>query len=166
MKQKFFMCLAFLGLLSLTGCADLINTPTRKTEELFGKYQTLDEEIAGEIDDLVNQGTLTSDQQDRYRKVLEKQYKNLVYDVKEEKVDGDTAIVTVEIEVLDYRNAVLELENNENITNNYLESRLQALENAKEKVKYTLDISLSKVDKQWQVNPLSEIDIKKIQGMY
>lgn len=166
MKRKIFMFLMAFGILSLTGCSDLINTPTRKTEELFGKYQTLDKDITGQIDTLINQSTLTTDQKDRYRQVLEKQYKNLVYDVKEEKIDGDTAIVTVEIEVLDYRNAVSNIGNDENMTNNYLEERLLALENAQDKVKYTLEISLSKVDKQWIVNPLSETDIKKIQGMY
>lgn len=166
MKRKILMFLMAFGILSLTGCSDLINTPTRKTEELLGKYQILDKDITGEIDDLINQSTLTTDQKSRYRQVLEKQYKNLVYDVKEEKIDGDTAIVTVEIEVLDYRNAISDMGNNENMTDNYLEERLLALESAKDKVKYTLEISLSKVDKQWVVNPLSETDIKKIQGMY
>lgn len=166
MKRKILMFLMAFGILSLTGCSDLINTPTRKTEELLGKYQILDKDITGEIDDLINQSTLTTDQKSRYRQVLEKQYKNLVYDVKEEKIDGDTAIVTVEIEVLDYRNAISDMDNNENMTDNYLEERLLALESAKDKVKYTLEISLSKVDKQWVVNPLSETDIKKIQGMY
>lgn len=166
MKRKILMFLMAFGILSLTGCSDLINTPTRKTEELLGKYQILDKDITGEIDDLINQSTLTTDQKSRYRQVLEKQYKNLVYDVKEEKIDGDTAIVTVEIEVLDYRNAISNMDNNENMTDNYLEERLLALESAKDKVKYTLEISLSKVDKQWVVNPLSETDIKKIQGMY
>ena len=45
--------------------------------------------------------------------------------------------------------------------------KLNRLENAKNKVKYTLEIKLTKDDDgNWKVDALTNEQIKKIQGMY
>ena len=44
--------------------------------------------------------------------------------------------------------------------------RLDKLKEAKDTVKYTLDMTLTKVDDEWQLDDLSDIDEKKIHGMY
>ena len=114
--------------------------------------------------------TLTNDQKDRYRKLIENQYRNLTYEIKDEKIDGDIAVVTTQIEVLDYRKAISEL--NTEVGNDYdiLEynnKKLDKLEEVKDKVAYTIEINVVKDDDgNWKLSNLSSNDIKKIQGMY
>ena len=101
--------------------------------------------------------------------IFPKQYKNLSYEVKEELVDGDNATVMVEIEVIDYKRAVNDLlfDNAVQTKEQYDDEKLNRLENAKDKVTYTLEIGLTKdQDGMWKLNALSNEDIKKIQGMY
>ena len=105
-------------------------------------------------------------------------YKNLVYDIKDEEVNGNSAVVTVEIEVTDYSRALAsineyikehrdEFYDNDNLDEEkYMDYRLEQLSKAKEKVKYTLDINLTKVNDKWQMNELTSTDEDKILGIY
>lgn len=159
----------YVMLLIVSGCS-LSNTPTSKVEELFSKYQMLDDDITSEIDDLLNTESLTNEQSNRYRKIIESQYKNLSYEIKDETIDGDNAVVTAQIEVLDYRSVISDL-NTDNGANldvlEYNNKKLDKLESVKEKVAYTLEINLFKDnDGNWKISSLSNDDIKKIQGMY
>ena len=161
----------FIFLLLLVGCS-LANSPTSKVEDLLTKYQTLDKDIKTGIDEVINEETLTSEQKYRYRNLIEKQYKNLAYQIKDERIDGDTATITVEIEVIDYKKQV-------NDTNSYYQgktdytvedynnTKLDKLEKAKDKVKYTIDFEVKKDSNgNWKLSSLSNETIKKIQGMY
>ena len=158
-----------LTLIILVGCS-LSNTPTSKVEELFSKYQMLDDEVNLQIDDLLETETLTQEQKERYRKIITNQYKNLAYEIKDETIDGDLATITVQIEVLDYRKAISEfntLENNNYDILEYNNQKLDKLEKVKEKVAYTLELEVEKNDDgNWKLVNLSSEDIKKIQGMY
>lgn len=152
----------------LVGCA-MGNSPTSRVEDLFTKYQKLDEDISMGIDNVVNQQDLTKDHKERYRKLLERQYKNLSYEIKDELVDGDNATVLVEIEVLDYKKAISDLTfDSDNYTKeSYDEEKLGRLEKTQDKVKYTLEIKVKKDnDGNWKVESLTQEQIKKIQGMY
>lgn len=155
----------------IVGCT-LGNTPTSKVEELLGKYQRLDAEIETEIDELLTTETLTDTQKDRYRKLIEDQYRNMSYEIKDEIIDNDNATVTVSIEVIDYKKVIQEVEteyasNPDYTVEEFNDSKLDRLETAKEKVTYTLEIGVSKDDDgNWKVDSLSNVDKKKLQGMY
>ena len=96
----------------LVGCSNLMNTPTKKVEYLLSKYQKNDEEVIKQLDSsLISDSVLTMEQKDRYKKIMERQYKDLMYKVKNEAIDGKTAVVEVEVEVYDYAKAVSEIEN-------------------------------------------------------
>lgn len=171
MKKKLIFGMLLVSLLFIfTGCTDLMNTPTKRVEELFSKYQTLDKDITKEIDTLVKSENLTDEEANRYRNIIEKQYKMLVYNVKDEKIDGDNATVTVQIEVLDYKSAIQKVDLNYQDDNydkvKYTKDKLDALEQTKDKVTYTIEVPLVKKNKKWQVSNLSNDDLKKIQGMY
>ena len=161
----------FIFLLLLVGCS-LSNSPTSKVEELLNKYQTLDSDIKSGIDDVLKEENLNDSQKERYRKVIEKQYRNLAYEVKDERIDGDTATITTEIEVLDYKKAINESvskyqDRNDYTVEEYNNSKLDALEKTKEKVKYTIDFEVVNVKKgNRKLSSLSNETIKKIQGMY
>lgn len=156
---------------SLIGCS-LSNTPTSKVEELMTKYQTVDDDIKDEIEIVLTDETLTLEQKRDYRDLIEKQYKNMSYEVKEEIIDGDKATVTVAIEVVDYKKVIQQLENQyidkvDYSIEDYNTEKIAKLKEAKEKVTYTLDIEVSKTSEgEWKVDNLSNIDKKKIQGMY
>ncbi len=161
----------FIFLLLLVGCS-LSNSPTSKVEDLLTKYQMLDKDIKSGIEEVVNEETLTSNQKERYRKIIEKQYKNLTYQVKEEKIDGDTSTITTEIEVIDYKKAINEAVSKyqgktDYTIEEYNNTKLDALEKAKEKVKYTIEFEVKKDNNDnWKLSSLSNETIKKIQGMY
>lgn len=145
------------------------NTPTSKVDALFNKYQMLDSDISLGIDNVLKEQNLTEAHQQRYRKLLENQYKNLSYEIKEELIDGDSASVMTEIEVIDYKRAIGDLSFDSSIytKESYDEEKLNRLESAKDKVKYTLEIKLTKDnDGNWKVDALSNEQTKKIQGMY
>lgn len=152
----------------LVGCT-MGNSPTSRVEDLFTKYQKLDEDISMGIDNVVNQQDLTKDHKERYRKLLERQYKNLSYEIKDELIDGDNATVLVEIEVVDYKKAISDLTfDSDNYTkDSYDEEKLGRLEKTQDKVKYTLEVKVRKDnDGNWKVEALTPEQIKKIQGMY
>lgn len=152
----------------LVACS-LSNTPTSKAEELFSKYQKIDNEIDREITLVLDEQNLTEAQKERYRKILEKQYKNLTYQIKDENIDGDTALVIAEIEVLDLKRAIDNLVFDSSIYTKqaYDEEKLNRLESAKDKVTYTIELNVYKDQNgNWKLNTLSSDKIKKIQGMY
>lgn len=154
--------------LMLVGCT-MGNSPTNRVEDLFTKYQKLDEDISMGIDNVVNQQDLTKEHKERYRKLLERQYKNLSYEIKDELIDGDNATVLVEIEVVDYKKAISDLtfDSDSYTKESYDEEKLGRLEKAQDKVKYTLEVKVKKDnDGNWKVEALTPEQIKKIQGMY
>ena len=157
--------------LTLLGCK-LDNTPTSKVEELLVKYQKLDTQIEEEIEDVLSDETLTFQQKNEFKDLIKEQYKNMTYEVKEEEIDGDTAIVTVEIEVKDYKSAInivgdKYIGKEDYTVEQYNTDKIEELKKVKEKVTYILDIELTKnTDGEWRVNNLSNVEKKKIQGMY
>ena len=112
---------------------------------------------------------LTDTQVERYKKLLEDQYRNLTYEIKNEKIDGDHAIVTVQIEVIDYKKSISDLtyDSTKYTKESYDDAKLDLLEKAKDKVTYTLELGVTKdKNNNWRLDSLSNADIKKIQGMY
>ena len=168
MKKKLLLLIISI---TLIGC-NLNNTPTSKVEELMAKYQNLDTEIENEIEEVLSDEYLTLEQKNEFKELLRNQYKNMTYEVKDEEIDGDNATVSIEIEVIDYKGAITITEDKyidkDNYTiEEYNKDKLEELKQAKEKITYTLDIELTKNnDGDWIVNNLSNIEKKKIQGMY
>ena len=106
-------------------------------------------------------------------------YQNLSYEIKDSRVDGDKATVTVEIEVTDYSKVIaatkvyLEankkefLDESGNYDNTkFNDYRLEELSKTKDKVKYTLDLTLTKKDGEWKLDPITSDIEDKIHGIY
>ena len=166
MKKKILLLTIFTFL--LIGCS-MSNTPTSKVEELLSKYQRLDNDISMGINSVLDEQNLTDIHKERYRKLLEDQYKNLSYEIKDEIIDGDTATVIVEIEVIDYKKSINDLTFDSMLytKDSFDEEKLDRLEEAKDKVTYTLELTLTKdTEGAWKLNALTNEQIKKIQGMY
>ena len=177
MKKKIALFMIVFMLLITTGCA-LGNTPTSAVERVLSKYNTNDEDIVLELDDYVNNSNLTKAQSDKYKEVYLKQFKDMKYEIKDEKIEGDTAIVTVQITVYDYYKA--ENQANDYLTNNpdefkqedvydeslFMDYKLKKLSEVKDTVDYTLDFTLTKVENRWEVNDLTNDQLEKIHGVY
>lgn len=180
--KKIIVILATFIFLTGCGCENgvLMNTPTKKVEMLLANYQTLDKDVLEQLDDVVNkEDSFNDDQRDAYRDIMKDHYKNLTYEVKDEVINGNQATVTTEIEVTDYSNVIEEaaqyrLEHEDEFKDEdgnfdeslYINYRLDKLKDAKEKVKYTIDFTLTKVDDEWKVDPLTEEQEDKIHGLY
>ena len=180
MKKVLFI---FSAILILTGCSfgsNMDNTPTKQVEKYLNNYQTLSSNVLSELDAIVDEEILFDDaQKATYKDILKKHYQDLTYIIKEETVNGDKATVEVEIEVNDYTKALKEADsyrttNEEEFydnSNKFSESkfndyRLKVLKNNKERVKYTIYFSLTKIDSDWTLDPLTESEQQKILGIY
>ena len=70
------------------GC-EINNTPTSKVDELFNKYQMVDDDISLGITNVLDEQNYNEAQRKRYRAILERQYRDLSYEIKEEKDEGE-----------------------------------------------------------------------------
>ena len=106
--KRILLGLSFI-VLFIVGCTNTMNTPTKRVEELLGKYQKLDSAVLAQLDNVIAEDTtMTDEQKKEYRSLMEKQYQNLSYKIKGEEITGDDASVDVEIEVLDYATSINE----------------------------------------------------------
>lgn len=172
----------FILLVLFTGCGTKLTkeNPTKKVENFLSGYQTLDKDVLKQLDEAVDKETEFNEEQKlEYKELMKNHYKNLKYEIKDEVVNGDHATVTVEIEVTDYSKIMTDADtylsehqdefNDE--SGNYdislfTKYRLDKLKEAKEKVKYTLDLTLTKIDNKWVLDTISDVDESKIHGMY
>ena len=172
--------LILLMIILVTGCNSLMNSPTKKVEYLLNKYQKGDEEVIKQLSDtLLTDAILNMDQKEKYKNIMIRQYHDLMYTIKDEAIDGKTAVVEVEVEVYDYSKAISGIEDNllnnadsfkdergEVSTTIYNDKKLEALENANDRVKYTINFTLSKMEDEWIVDDLTETERMKIHGLY
>ena len=108
MKKKLIVFLSLL-VMFVTGCGNNMSAPSEKVEEFLGRYQSMDSNILTQLDNVIsNDETMDDTQKKDYKTLMEKQYQNLSYKIKDEKIDGDKAEVLVEIEVFDYANSINE----------------------------------------------------------
>ncbi len=191
---KLFLVVGFV--LLIAGCGNSMSTPTNKVEEFLGRYQNMDDRVSVQLDQVLDdEENMSQEQKDKYRSILEKQYQNLSYKIKNEEINGDNATVDVEIEVLDYATTVSDAKKyyeehkeeidekykNENNDDNmisddisesleksaaYIEYKLQELENVTDTVNYDITFYLTKNDGEWEIQDLSDVDLKKIHGLY
>ena len=162
MKKVFLIVVLSL----LVGCS-LGNTPTSKTEELLSNYQMNKNNIPVSYTYLTNDTNISSDIIKKYEDAIRKQYRDMSYEIKDEEIDGDTAVVTIEIEVMDFGKVINKYNKSEYESARYHELITKELENTKEMITYTLDITLTKDEKdKWVVDDLSLENRDKLLGIY
>lgn len=166
MKKNVVLMIVIIIVCFLTGC-DLGNTPTSRVEELLGNYQRLDQNIDISYLQLTDNQNLDQEMKNRYEKLIRKQYQNLSYEVKEEKIDGEQAVVTVQVEVMDYKSTFLKYQKNNYKEIEYDQLILDDLEKVKEKITYTIEFEVTKNSSdKWEVDSLSSVEKEKLLGIY
>lgn len=174
--KKFLVVLACMFL--MVGCS-LDNTPKKKTEELFKKYQTLDEAVISDLELTTEGASLTSEKQkESYMKAMKMQYSDLKYEVTDEEINGDEATVTVKISVYDFykvqKDADDYLDENpdEFLTDKihdaakFMEYKLKRMVDASDRIDYTIKVNLTKEDDEWVVETFDKTTLEKIHGTY
>lgn len=194
MKKKLIVLLSLFVIL-LSGCGNT-NTPTSKVEEFLGKYQSMDSDVLTQLDNIISNDTSMNDEQKGdYQALMEKQYQNLSYKIKEEEINGDSASVLVEVEVYDYANSIIESRDYYNEHRDEFESddsynedqkdesgevvggavdnlasfidyKIKQLKDVTDKAKYEITFYLYKEDGDWVVEDISDVDRQKLHGLY
>ena len=175
--KKFKGLLVLLILFVITGCS-LRNSRKSKVEALLITSHPNCSDLKTELDDFLASSDANDNYKDDYRKVYERQYKDLKYKIKEEKIDGDKATVIAEIEVYDYykteSDATSYIASNPKEFNDNgvysvskgLEYKIKAYNNTKDRVTYTIDFTLTKTDNKWTIDPLTDDELAKLHGTY
>ena len=174
--KKIFIILACLFL--TVGCS-LDNTPKKKTEELFRKYQSLDEAVISDLELTTESANLTTEKhKTSYMKAMKMQYSDLKYEITNEEVDGDEAVVTVKISVYDFykvqkdANSYKEQHEDEFLTDDvydavkFMEYKLKNMNDASDRVDYTIKVNLKKEDDEWVTESFDKETLEKIHGTY
>lgn len=176
--KKLILCL-FVSF-CIIGCGTKMgNTPTKKVESFINKYQTLDISVLEDLDSVISKENFNDEHKDKYRDIVKKNYQKMSYKIKDEVINGDAAVVTVEITVIDYskinNETDLYLLNNPNEFKNangdydsnlYNDYRIKKLEEIDETVTYTLELELTKENDEWVLNDLDDMELSKINGTY
>lgn len=159
--------LTILFVILLSACSlSMNNSPKTKVKELLEKYKNQDSSIITNLDEVID-GEYEGKYKDRYKSLILNQYKNLEYEIKDEVIDGDTAIVSADVTVYNYGSAIdaanTYLEEHENefykeTINDNNESKTENEENSNKTSQKTIDY-----DKflDYKLNLLEEINDRK-----
>ena len=174
MKKVLYLLVAIV---LLTGCscsANMGNTPTKKVEEYLNKYQTNDDDVVSDLDEvLTNDTTLTDTERDEYSNFMKTHYRDMQYEIKDETIDGDTATVDAEVTVRNYADVVNEandyrLNNADEFDddNTFASYRLDKLKEVTDTETYTITFHLTKENEEWKISDLNDDDLRKLSGLY
>ena len=156
-----------ISIMVLVGC-DIANTPTSRVEDYLGRYQRLDKSVSLSYTQLAGSDNIEEDNRNRYQKLVEKQFRNLSYEVKEEVIDGDISYVAVQVKVCNYGDVIDKYDIDDyGDEDEYHDKVIKELEKQKEKIVYTItfELELNKKD-EWKVSELSLEDKDKLLGIY
>ena len=149
----------------LVGCT-LGNTPTARVEDFLYNYQT-NRNIKVSYSDLTSDTNLTSVQIKAYEDIIKKQYNNIMYEIDDEVIDGDSATVTISIEVKNFKEAINKYDKDNYDLTRYHDLIIEELKNTKDTVTYFMGITLTKQDDDtWTVDPLTQENKEKLLGIY
>lgn len=169
------------ALLLFTGCSCALNDnkPEEAVETFFEKYRAKDDNIMTQLKETIENEDLTDNSKEKYQELMEKQYDQFAYVIKDTKEEDNSAIVTIELTVLNYRSAILEAE--EELKNNpdkfnddegkfseekYMDYKIEKMSKVNDTTTHTIDLSLTKENGMWTVEQLSSDDISKLHGLY
>ena len=169
------ICCIFL----LMGCGANDYTEEEAIDTFFNKYRQKDDNVITQLIDTITNEDMEDASKEEYQKLMEKQYDQFAYVIKDIEKQDDSAIATVEITVLNYRSAILKAE--EELNSNpkafddeqgnfseekYMEYNIEKMKEVTDTTTHTIEVELTKEDDMWKVRQLSGEDISKLHGLY
>ena len=182
--KKYKYIILLLSVLLFSACRNSMNTPTYEVENYFTSYQNLDKSVLRELTNEINQeDSMNKQQKEKYLSLLEKQYQNLSFKIKNEEIMQEMAIVDTEIEVLDYASTITRskkyyLEHQEEFSDKVVEEKyidlspefidykLEELAKVENKDKYFITFSLKRNGNNWVIEKVGENEKLKMKGLY
>lgn len=160
------------------GCNMGGNTPEDKVKAYLERYIKNDAQIMTQLDEFVEEQEYTLENKELYKDVLEKQYKDLKYEIDDVEKEDSSALVTVKITVYDLfkiqKEADSYLRTNEEEfmkdeeldEDKYTEYQLNEMKMNTDTVDHTIVFIVNKVGNEWVVDNLSPVDLEKLHGIY
>lgn len=173
--------LLVIALFVFVGCSCTINdtNPEEAVDTFFEKYRNKDEGVITQLIDTIANEELMDNQKEDYKSLMEKQYDQFAYVIKDIEVNENKATATVELTVLDYKSGILkaeeELKNNPEKFNGengefseekYMDYKIEEMTNVTATETHTIELTLTKEAGMWKVDQLSDEDISKLHGLY
>lgn len=171
------LLLVLLVMIILTGCGG--NTAKGAVDGYLKKYRNLDSEVLLDLERVVEKENLSDKEEDKYRDVLKKQYKDLSYEILEEEYNDDISYITVKISVYDLYKAQNDAsvylsnnpeefynENGEYDVNKYLDYKLDKMKDMTDRIEYTIEFTVTKEEDKYKVEQPNEETLEKIHGIY
>lgn len=177
MKRYGKVLFVVLALFLMIGCGGVF-TPSERVEDLFNRYIKNDADIMDELDTYLAKQDLTEDQRAQYKNIIKGEYATIKYTIKDEKIDGDEAVVEVALEVKDLYKAskksgdYLVEHAAEFYTDGvydrakFVDYKLDEMEKYGETVNYNIFINLVKKDGLWTIEQIDNATLEKIHGIY
>ena len=170
----------FIILILLTsGCSMPTNTAKDVVDDYLSSYQNLSKEVINDINVVVDNEKLNEEQKNMYFKILEKQYKDLKYEIVNESYEGNTALVTAKIEVYDLFQAqkiasdtlkediTQFYDKNKQYSNElYMTYKLNLMYLINERINYTIEFNIIRENDTWILKEISSTNLEKIHGIY
>ncbi len=165
------LLLGIITIILLSACT--YNTPKSAVESFLRKYKTLDSDVLIDMENIIKEENLSSEDKDIYREVLKKQYKDLTYEIEEEEYDDEVSYIKVKIEVYDLYKVIKDsniyYENNMSEFNDYnafIKYKLNKMKNTTDRVSHEIIFTVNKDNNEYIVSDLTEENLKKIHGTY
>ena len=96
-----------LMIIFLSACSLTMNeTPKQKVSQFLDSYKNQDSTVLTQLEETINNEFTNDDYRQRYKTLMTNQYKNMEYEIKDEQIEGDNAVVEVEVTVYDYASAI------------------------------------------------------------
>ena len=178
-KMKKLWLVGLIILVFTVGCASLGNTPTARVEELLRRYQNHSDPVLIELGDFLDSLDLDLDVRDDYHAIYLRQYQDMEFEVQNETIEGDRAVVTVLVRVYDYYRANIEINNfiasnpNEFLDEegNFSQAlafrhRIDELSRVTNRVEHTIDFVLTRADEEWRIDTLTIDILEKLHGTF
>jgi len=171
------IAIVILSIIFLIACSTS-NTPKAKVEAYLGRYVSMDDEVLAEMSTTIASENLSETNTKIYEDVLTRQYENIKYTVKDEKIDGDNSTVIVKLTVYDLyksdNDALIYLNNNQEefMTDGaideekYNKYKLDKMLSTNETVDYEVEFYLNKKNGTWLIEEPDRITLEKIHGLY
>lgn len=176
--KKIFV-LFFVTLVILSGCKAFEDSPTKVVNRFLNNYKNNDETVVKELNDYLETQELDDETIEDYREIYLRQYSNMDFVIKNEKIDGDKANVEVQITVYDYyktniasgdyftANQADFIDDDGDIDlSKYLAYKIKKMLDTTDTVDYTLTLNLNKINDRWEIEPLTSEQLNKLHGTY
>lgn len=169
----------FVVLLITTGCFKKISAKDVVSNYL-NNYVNLSKDVQISLNKVLDENKeFNNDNKNMYKKVMQRQYKDLKYVILTEEYDNDKALITVNLNVYDLIKAeesasnylsshLSEFYDDNDIFDNtkYINYKLDLMSKSVDRVDYTIVFFLYMKNGKWVLEQPTDEDLEKIHGIY